>query len=58
MAHGTQRINLCDAAAIPVTEQATNIAQIYNVMAAAAGAWALGLSPDLIEAGLVSFVVD
>jgi cyanophycin synthetase len=58
MAHGTQRINLCDAAAIPVTEQATNIAQIYNVMAAAAGAWALGLSPDLIEAGLVSFVAD
>jgi cyanophycin synthetase len=58
MAHGTHRINLCDVASIPVTEQASNITQIYNVMAAAASAWALGLSPDLIEAGLVSFVSD
>ena len=58
MAHGTQRINLCDAASIPVTEQATHLAQIYNVMAAAAAAWALGLTPDLIQAGLVGFVAD
>jgi len=58
MAQGTQRINLCEVAAIPVTEQATNLAQIYNVMAAAASAWALGLNPDLIEAGLVGFVSD
>ena len=58
LAQGLQRINLCDIALIPVTEQATNEVQIYNVMAAAAAAWALGLSPDLIEAGLVSFVAD
>lgn len=58
LAQGTQRINLCDVAAIPLTAQATNIAQIYNVMAAAAAAWALGLTPDLIEAGLVGFVSD
>ncbi len=58
MAQGAQRINLCDVASIPVTGQATNIAQIYNVMAAAASAWALGLTPDLIEAGLVGFVSD
>ena len=58
LAQGTQRINLCDVAAIPLTMQATNIAQIYNVMAAAAAAWALGLTPDLIEAGLVGFVSD
>ncbi len=58
LAQRSQRINLCEVAAIPVTEQAANLAQIYNVMAAAASAWALGLSPDLIEAGLVSFVSD
>ncbi len=58
LAQGTQRINLCAVASIPLTEQATHTAQTYNVMAAAAGAWALGLTPDLIEAGLVGFVVD
>lgn len=58
LAQNTQRINLCEIAMIPVTEQATNVSQIYNVMAAAACAWALGLSPDLIEAGLISFVAD
>lgn len=58
LAQGNTRINLCDISAIPVTRQANDIAQIYNVMAAAAAAWALGLSPDLIEAGLVSFVSD
>ena len=58
MAHGGQRINLCSVVSIPITEQATDSAQIYNVMAAAASAWALGLSPDLIQAGLVSFVSD
>lgn len=58
LAQGAHRFNLCDVALIPVTERATNSEQIYNVMAAAASAWALGLSPDLIEAGLVSFVSD
>ena len=58
LAQGSSRINLCNITSIPVTEHATNQAQIYNVLAAAAAAWALGLSPDLIEAGLISFVSD
>jgi cyanophycin synthetase len=58
LAQGAHRVNLCDVASIPVTERATNSVQIYNVMAAAASAWALGLSPDLIEAGLIGFVSD
>ena len=44
--------------AIPLTEQGRNTAQIHNVLAAAAAAWALGLSPDLIEAGLIGFNPD
>ena len=58
LAQGTQRISVCHITAIPLTKQATDVAHIYNVMAAAGAAWALGLSPDLIAAGLVSFVSD
>ena len=58
MAEGGTRINLCPITAIPVTEQGRNTAQIHNVLAAAAAAWALGLSPDLIEAGLIGFNPD
>lgn len=55
MTEGGTRFNLCPIKAIPVTEQGKNAAQIHNALAAAAAAWALGLSPDLIEAGLISF---
>ena len=55
---GATRFNLCPIKSIPVTEQAQNSVQIKNVLAAAASAWALGLSPDLIEAGLISFNPD
>ncbi len=58
LAQGSSRINLCNISSIPITGHGTNEAQIYNVLAAAAAAWALGLSADLIEAGLVSFVSD
>ncbi len=55
MAEGAARSLLCPISAIPVTEQGRHSAQIYNVLAAAAAAWALGLSVDLIEAGLIGF---
>ena len=58
MAEGATRIHLCPVSAIPLTEQGTNTAQIHNVLAAAAAAWALGLTPDLIEAGLIGFNPD
>lgn len=58
LAHGTARTNLCSISSIPATSQASNTAQMYNVLAAAGAAWALGLSSDLIDAGLVSFVSD
>jgi cyanophycin synthetase len=55
MAEGAQRYNLCNVAAIACTEQAQNHQQICNVLAAAAAAWALGVSMELIEAGLLGF---
>jgi cyanophycin synthetase len=55
MAEGARRYNLCNVSAIGCTEQARNHQQICNVLAAAAAAWALGVSLELIEAGLLSF---
>jgi cyanophycin synthetase len=55
MAEGARRYNLCNVAAIACTEQAQNHQQICNVLAAAAAAWALGVSMELIEAGLLGF---
>jgi cyanophycin synthetase len=52
---GTQQHVLCLLAAIGVTNLGSDTTQTYNVLAAAAAAWALGLTPDLIQAGLLSF---
>ncbi len=55
LADGANRYNLCNIAEIACTEQARNHQQICNVLAAAAAAWALGVSTELIEAGLLGF---
>lgn len=55
LADGVNRHNLCTMAEIACTEQARNHQQICNVLAAAAAAWALGVSTELIEAGLLGF---
>jgi cyanophycin synthetase len=55
MAEGARRHNLCNMSAIACTAQAQDHQQICNVLAAAAAAWALGVSIELIEAGLLSF---
>jgi cyanophycin synthetase len=52
---GTTQHVLCSLEALGITKLATDTTQTYNVMAAAAAAWALGLTPDLIQAGLLSF---
>lgn len=52
---GTTQHVLCPLEALGITKLATDTTQTYNVMAAAAAAWALGLTPDLIQAGLLSF---
>ncbi len=55
LAHGSVRRNLCTIASIPVTRQDTQREHITSVLAAAAAAWSLGVTPDLIEAGLIAF---
>jgi cyanophycin synthetase len=52
---GTKRHPLCSLKSIRVTPDDSDTTQTYNVLAAAAAAWALGLTPDLIQAGLLSF---
>ena len=58
LAEGATRIALCEIARIPVIGSGLDPQQIHNVLATAAGAWALGLSTELIEAGLLSFGLD
>ena len=55
LAEGATRIALCEVARIPVVGSGLDPQQLHNVLATAAAAWALGLSPELIEAGLLSF---
>jgi cyanophycin synthetase len=52
---GKQQHMLCSLEAIDITKRGADTTQTYNVLAAAAAAWALGLTPDLIQAGLLSF---
>lgn len=55
---GKQQHMLCSLEAIDITKRGADTTQTYNVLAAAAAAWALGLTPDLIQAGLLSFNPD
>ncbi len=55
---GTRQHVLCSIDAIGITKFGTDMTQTYNALAAAAAAWALGLTPDLIRAGLLSFDPD
>ena len=58
LSRGDRSEALCPLTAIGGTAQAFDATQAYNVLAAVAAAWALGLSPDLIQAGLLSFDPD
>ena len=55
LAEGSNRQVLCDLSTILVTMNGQDAEQIQNVLAAAAAGWALGLSPELIGAGLSSY---
>lgn len=58
LAEGSVRRNLCPIASIPVIRQNDQSVHITSVLAAAAAAWALGVSPELIEAGLIAFEIN
>lgn len=57
MATGQSEMPLTDVSAIPLTYAGRVAFQIENVLAAVATGWALGISNDLIRAGVVTFDV-
>ena len=57
LATGNSETALTDVAAIPLTYAGRVAFQIENVLAAVATGWALGISNDLIRAGIVTFDV-
>lgn len=58
LAEGSVRRNLCTMASIPSTKQGTHREHTSSVLAAAAAAWSLGLTPELIEAGLIAYQLN
>ncbi|MCY0858076.1 cyanophycin synthetase [Cupriavidus sp. D39] len=57
LATGSREVPLTDVAAIPLTYAGRVAFQVENVLAAVATGWALGISNDLIRAGVVTFDV-
>ncbi|ABF07590.1 cyanophycin synthetase [Cupriavidus metallidurans] len=57
LATGNSETALTDVSAIPLTYAGRVAFQIENVLAAVATGWALGISNDLIRAGIVTFDV-
>jgi cyanophycin synthetase len=57
LAAGASETALVDVSAIPLTYGARVPFQVENVLAAVATGWALGISNDLIRAGIVTFDV-
>jgi cyanophycin synthetase len=55
LTQNTQTHLLCSLEAVSTAQNGFDASQSYNVLAAAAAAWALGLTPDLIQAGLLGF---
>ena len=55
LAQGPEESVLAELFDIPLTEAGQRPLQVANVLAAAGAAWALGIAPDLIRAGLETF---
>lgn len=58
LAHGQNETLLTEIDAVPLTRIGQPAFQIQNVLAAAAAGWALGISPELIRAGIETFDVE
>ncbi|ADL55623.1 cyanophycin synthetase [Gallionella capsiferriformans] len=54
---GSDEVLLLTLCAVPMSADECNLSQLENVLAAVAAAWALGVSPSLIRAGIASFEV-
>lgn len=55
LAQGQDEILLTDIDSVPLTDIGQQTFQVQNVLAAVAAAWALGIAPDLIRAGIETF---
>ncbi|MBI4754660.1 MAG: cyanophycin synthetase [Betaproteobacteria bacterium] len=58
LATGRDEVTLTRLAAIPLTRNAAPAFQVENVLAAVGAAWALGISPELIRAGIETFELN
>lgn len=58
MATGKDEVTLVEVASIPLLNSGAESFQVENVLAAVGAAWALGLSHDLIRAGVETFKAD
>jgi len=58
MATGKDEVTLVEIASIPLLNSGAPAYQIENVLAAVGAAWALGLTLDLIRAGVETFKAD
>jgi len=58
MATGRDEVTLVEVASIPLLNTGAQSFQIENVLAAVGAAWALGLSQELIRAGIETFKAD
>lgn len=58
MATGKDEVTLVELTAIPLLSSAAPAYQIQNVLAAVGAAWAVGLTQDLIRAGVETFKAD
>lgn len=54
-AHGKEELKVSSVDAIPLTENGAVAYQVGNVLAAVGATWALGISPDVIRAGIELF---
>jgi cyanophycin synthetase len=57
LATGQQEVRLFELAVNALTGTGAGKVQIENVLAAAGAAWALGVSPGLIRAGIEAFEI-
>ena len=55
LADGSNELTLDKLTDVPLTDNGTAIPQVENVLAAIAAAWALGIEPAIIRAGIRNF---
>ncbi|MBZ0097019.1 MAG: hypothetical protein K8H75_16830, partial [Sulfuricella sp.] len=58
LATGNEAVRLVEVSGIMLADAGVAGLQIENVLAAAGAAWALGLPPELIRAGIETFRSD